>query len=216
VQADMQIYHPLATRDAIEVNILKMRDDFASLRRGVKQWAMAVVILLLVLCGTVFWMMRDQHLATSTVQMQGREVARAVEHSTTELHGITTEMARIRLTDGGKGFGNLPLARQMELNRTVKAIEVDDLLQRSRKIEFPAQLGVKSQQLQTIVDDFRKQRFTDWPTTKAAFEKSSGQFINCIALEAQTISTHIFPGQFVAHHHSEKSTICSRLMQIAL
>ena len=180
VQADMHIYHPLASPDALEANVLKLRDDLASLRQSVKQWATAVILLLLLLCATAFWIMRYQHVQTVSVQTQGHQVATAVEHNATELKGVTTELSRIRLADGGKGFGNLPPNRQEELNRQVKVIGIDKLLERTRQIEFPAQLNVTLQQLETIADNFAKQQFTDWPTLRAAAEKSCEQFVSCV------------------------------------
>src|SRR5438045_718165 len=46
LQADTHLFHPLTTREALETSVLKLRNDLTRLRRGVKQWAAAVAILL--------------------------------------------------------------------------------------------------------------------------------------------------------------------------
>jgi len=45
LQADSHVFHPLNSAEALEARVLKLRDDLAQLRRGVKRWAIAVAIL---------------------------------------------------------------------------------------------------------------------------------------------------------------------------
>ena len=58
VQSDAHLFHQLGTRDALEANVLKLRDDLVRLRRGVKQWAIAVAGLLVLILLLVAWMVR--------------------------------------------------------------------------------------------------------------------------------------------------------------
>jgi len=58
LQADAQIYHPLETREALESSVLKLRDELTRLRRGFRQWATAVIALLVLLAGAMTWMVR--------------------------------------------------------------------------------------------------------------------------------------------------------------
>jgi hypothetical protein len=51
VERDEQLYHPLRNSEGLEATVLKLRDELRRLRRGVKQWATGVVILLVVLVG---------------------------------------------------------------------------------------------------------------------------------------------------------------------
>src|SRR6266487_4222689 len=44
LQADAHLFHPLTSRESLEMSVLKLRDDLRLLRRGVKQWATAVAI----------------------------------------------------------------------------------------------------------------------------------------------------------------------------
>jgi hypothetical protein len=60
LKAESELYHPLNSRDALESSVLKLRDDLTRLRRGVKQWAAAVILLLLILVGAVIWLKSGQ------------------------------------------------------------------------------------------------------------------------------------------------------------
>jgi tetratricopeptide (TPR) repeat protein len=46
LKSENLVYHPLATREALEASVLKLRDDLTGLRRGAKRWAMSVSFLL--------------------------------------------------------------------------------------------------------------------------------------------------------------------------
>ena len=63
LQADSHVFHPLNSAEALEARVLKLRDDLAQLRRGVKRWAIAVAILLLVSVAVGFWLVRGQSRA---------------------------------------------------------------------------------------------------------------------------------------------------------
>lgn len=67
VQGDAHLFHPLHSREALEASVLKLRDDLIRLRRGVKQWAAAVAILLVLIVALVAWLLRGQ--ATMTAEM---------------------------------------------------------------------------------------------------------------------------------------------------
>ena len=71
VQADAHIFHPLGSREALEASVLKLRDDLVRLRRGVKQWAAAVALLLVLIVGLVIWLLRGQAtMATEMVKLR--------------------------------------------------------------------------------------------------------------------------------------------------
>lgn len=78
VQADAHLFHPLASRDALEAGVLKLRDDLTRLRRGAKTWAIGVAILLLISVGIGVWLLRGQRQATG------------------EIHQVVTEMQKLR------------------------------------------------------------------------------------------------------------------------
>ncbi|MGD0259751.1 MAG: tetratricopeptide repeat protein [Verrucomicrobiota bacterium] len=60
LQADSHLFHPLNSPEALEADVLKLRDDLTRLRRGAKQWAAAVVFLLVILVGAAIWLMSGQ------------------------------------------------------------------------------------------------------------------------------------------------------------
>ena len=67
VQSDAHLFHALDSKEALEASVLKLRNDLVRLRRGVKQWAAAVAILLVVIVGLVIWLVHGQ--ATMTAEM---------------------------------------------------------------------------------------------------------------------------------------------------
>ena len=60
LQSDTHVFHPLATIDALEASVLKLRDDLASLRRSLKRWALGVAALLILVVALVSWQLRGQ------------------------------------------------------------------------------------------------------------------------------------------------------------
>jgi tetratricopeptide (TPR) repeat protein len=78
VKADSHLFHSLNSREALEAGVLKLRDDLTRLRRGVKQWAAGVAILLVVSVGIGVWLLRGQRQTNQ------------------EMHQIAMEMTKLR------------------------------------------------------------------------------------------------------------------------
>jgi len=85
VQADAHLFHSLTSREALEAGVLKLRDDLTKLRRGVKQWALGVAILLIVSVGLGFWLLRGQ-----------RETTQEMRETKKALTEMVSEMAKLR------------------------------------------------------------------------------------------------------------------------
>ncbi len=85
LQADAHLFHPLNSRDALEASVLKLRGDLTRLRRGVKQWAAGVAILLLISVGLGLWLLHSQQQTTARVA----ETQHAVV-------AMTQEMSKLR------------------------------------------------------------------------------------------------------------------------
>jgi tetratricopeptide (TPR) repeat protein len=85
VQSDAHLFHSLTSRDALEAGVLKLRDDLTRLRRGVKQWAAAVAILLVIIAVSVIWLLRGQRQASQNMA----ETKQAVS-------SVANEMAKLR------------------------------------------------------------------------------------------------------------------------
>jgi len=60
LKSENLIRYSFSSPEALEANVLKLRDDLNRLRRGVKQWAAAVAILLLVSVGLSLWLVQHQ------------------------------------------------------------------------------------------------------------------------------------------------------------
>ncbi len=60
VKTDTHLFHPLASREALEAGVLKLRDDLTQLRRGARRWAVGVLALLCLIVGLVLWLVRGQ------------------------------------------------------------------------------------------------------------------------------------------------------------
>src|SRR5438874_1854518 len=85
LQADSHVFHPLTSAEALEARVLKLRDDLAQLRRGVKRWAIAVAILLIVSVAVGFWLVRGQSRA-----------AREMGETKQAVTAMTEEMGKLR------------------------------------------------------------------------------------------------------------------------
>jgi hypothetical protein len=72
LKVDTHLFHPLATREALEAGVLKLRDDLTQLRRGAKRWAWGVAALLVFIAILVIWLVRGQgRIATQIDKGQG-------------------------------------------------------------------------------------------------------------------------------------------------
>jgi hypothetical protein len=67
LKADTHLFHPLASREALEAGVLKLRDDLTRLRRGAKQWAVGVAALLAIIALLVLWLVHSQSETTRTM-----------------------------------------------------------------------------------------------------------------------------------------------------
>jgi tetratricopeptide (TPR) repeat protein len=85
VQADTHLFHPLTSPEGLEMSVLKLRDDLVRLRRGVKQWATAVAILLILSVLLGFFLLRGQ-----------RQTSREVVETKQTMAAMTDEMAKLQ------------------------------------------------------------------------------------------------------------------------
>jgi hypothetical protein len=60
LKVDTHLFHPLASREALEAGVLKLRDDLTQLRRGAKRWAVGVAAMLVFIALLVMWLVRGQ------------------------------------------------------------------------------------------------------------------------------------------------------------
>ncbi len=60
LKVDTHLFHPLASREALEAGVLKLRDDLTQLRRGARRWAFGIAALLVVIALMSLWLIRGQ------------------------------------------------------------------------------------------------------------------------------------------------------------
>ena len=88
LQADAHLYHPLTSREGLEASVLKLRDDLVRLRRGVKQWAAGVAILLVVSVGLGLWILYNQRESTKRIVEAQQAVVTMSQEMTKLREGI--------------------------------------------------------------------------------------------------------------------------------
>ena len=81
LRSDAHLYHPLGSTEALEASVLKLREELTRLRRGTKQWAGFVAVLLLLIAGAVMWIIAHQNRQIAVIQKQGEQVNALVEHN---------------------------------------------------------------------------------------------------------------------------------------
>jgi tetratricopeptide (TPR) repeat protein len=85
LQSDAHLFHPLTTSEGLEASVLKLRGDLVRLRRGVKQWAAGVAILLLISVGLGLWLLFNQ-----------RETTKRVVEAQQAMVSMSQEMTKLR------------------------------------------------------------------------------------------------------------------------
>jgi hypothetical protein len=79
LKVDTHLFHPLATREALEAGVLKLRDDLTQLRRGAKRWAWGVVALLCFIAILAIWLVRGQGKMTAQMAKDGGSLERIAQ-----------------------------------------------------------------------------------------------------------------------------------------
>ncbi len=88
LKSDAHLFHPLTTREGLEASVLKLRGDLVRLRRGVKQWAAGVAILLVISVGLGIWLLYSQRQTTQRVEEAQKAVVTMSQEMTKLREGI--------------------------------------------------------------------------------------------------------------------------------
>ena len=96
LKADTHLFHPLASREALEAGVLKLRDDLTQLRRGAKRWAIAVAALLGLIAILVIWLVHSQSEAKKAVTGMTTQMAK----DSSSLEKIAERFESIHSTGG--------------------------------------------------------------------------------------------------------------------
>jgi hypothetical protein len=98
LQADSHLYHPLSSHEGLEASVLKLRDEFSRLRRGVRRWAAFVAISLALIAGLSIWLVESQ-------QHSNQQLQRLAEKFDKLQQGVTSFAAvqnKLRLEEPGQ------------------------------------------------------------------------------------------------------------------
>src|SRR3954471_1962214 len=68
LKADTHLFHPLASREALEAGVLKLRDDLTQLRKGARRWAWGIAALLGFVALLVIWLVLGQSKTSTKIE----------------------------------------------------------------------------------------------------------------------------------------------------
>ena len=140
IQADAHLFHPLASREALEMSVLKLRDDLTRLRRGVKQWAAGVAILLILSVGLGFWLLRGQRKTTEEIG-ETKQALAAMNAEMTKLRQGIMEYPKLEARTRDPRQGEDPqVAQQRVYAELGKQLGVDPKLLREKLPQLAEQL----------------------------------------------------------------------------
>ncbi|MEN3369834.1 MAG: hypothetical protein V7609_1977 [Verrucomicrobiota bacterium] len=168
LQSDAHLFHPLTSKEGLEASVLKLRDDLIRLRRGVKQWAAAVAILLVISVGLGLWLLYGQRQTTQRVA--------DTEHAVV---AMTQEVTKLR-----EGILNYPkVEAQM---RQSQAEEDPAALQERVYTELAKQLNVDAkllrEKLPQVAADLKR------APNASSYERANAAYVSKDYLEAERLA----------------------------
>lgn len=185
VKTDMHIHHALGSRDALEANVLKLRDELTRLRRGVKQWAAAVALLLVLSVSLGIWLLQRQQAASKQIAETNQRLA-----------AVNDKMEKL-LKQGVMTYAEVETKiRKQQPNG--KSVEIED----STYTELAKQLGVDPALLRAklpqIAEELRHTRdTTKYERANAAYVQKDYQQAEDLALASAEEADRAPPAQAV-------------------
>ncbi len=167
LKADSHLYHPLTSVEGLEASVLKLRGDLVQLRRGVKQWALAVAILLALGVGINFSLLRWQRRTSQQVVATQQAVS-----------NVSDEMAKLR--QGIMEFTQLE-ARVRE-SQTQESTTVREQVYEQLGKRLNLNVALIRQKLPQAAEKLRHS------PTATAFERASGAYVANDYLEAEHLA----------------------------
>jgi tetratricopeptide (TPR) repeat protein len=171
VQADTHLFHPLTSREGLEMSVLKLRDDLTRLRRGVKQWATTVAILLVVSVALGIWLLRSQ-----------RQAAREIGETRQAVTAMSTEMSKLR-----RGIAEYPsVEAQVQQSRPEQDAAAT---QEQVYAELGRQLGIEPKLLREKLPQLAKQQKSAPDAT--GYERANAAFVARDYDEAERLALQV-------------------------
>jgi tetratricopeptide (TPR) repeat protein len=179
LQSDAHLFHPLTSREALEASVLKLRGDLTRLRRGVKQWAAGVAILLVISVGLGLWVLYSQ-----------RETTKRVAEAQNAVVSMSQEMTKLR-----EGLLKYP-----RVEAEVRQSQTDDnpaAVQKKVYETLSKEVGVDAKVLQEKLPDVaisieRAPNATTYEKANAAYLRND--FLEAERLALQAIEESQKPG----------------------
>jgi tetratricopeptide (TPR) repeat protein len=168
LQSDAHLFHPLTSREGLEASVLKLRGDLTRLRRGVKQWAAGVAILLLISVGLGLWLLYNQ-----------RETTKRVVEAQQAMVNMSSEMTKLR-------EGILKYPRVEAEVRQSRPEENPAVVQEKVYDALSKEVGVDAKVLQQKLPDvaISLQRAPD----ATAYERANAAYVAKDYLEAERLA----------------------------
>jgi hypothetical protein len=104
------LYHTVHTSEGMEASVLKLRNDLSLLRQGVRRWALAVSVVLILIAGGVAWLvMHRDRLNVTVTNVPHDDVQEAYADLQTKLglHGADLTASDIRVTLAPSGLPSM-------------------------------------------------------------------------------------------------------------
>ncbi|MGO8697046.1 MAG: tetratricopeptide repeat protein [Limisphaerales bacterium] len=168
LEGDSHLYHPFNSHEALEASVLKLRDDLARLRRGVKQWAWTVLALLAVIAVAVVWLEWGQKQQSHQLTDQDLHLA-----------ALQGEMAK--LLQGVEKFPQVQSRIRQEDPRETAA----EVRQRTYQ-QLGKQLGLDARTLEEKLPEFARQLRR--ATNATTYERATAAFVNQDYSEAERLA----------------------------
>lgn len=169
LQADAHLFHPLKSREALEASVLKLRDDLTRLRRGVKRWAAAVAILLVISVGLGLWLLYGQRQTTQRIVQTQQAIV-----------NMSQEMTKLR-----EGIVSYPQV-EAQVRRSQPEEDNPAALQERIYTELGKKLGVDpkvlSEKLPQVAEDLKK------APDASSYERANAAYVGKDFLEAERLA----------------------------
>ena len=133
LKTESSLRYSLGSSEALETSVLKLRNDLSRLRRGVKQWAAAVIVLLLVLLGAVVWIKSGQRQQNQQLNAMKEEMAK-LRQGVTQYAEV---QSKVRQEQPGQNAAEM---QQRTYDELAKQLGVDPKLLQEKLPQFAKEL----------------------------------------------------------------------------
>lgn len=181
LKADSHLYHPLTSVEGLEASVLKLRGDLVQLRRGVKRWAAAVAILLVLGVLINLWLVRWQHKTSEQVVQTQQAVSQNSQQLAATQNAVSTmsdEMAKLR--EGIMQFTQTET--RVRESQTQESTTVREQVYEQLGRQLNLKVAFIRQNLPQAAQELK-----DSPSA-TAFERANGAYVASDYLEAERLA----------------------------